>query len=114
MISRHFRTWKSFWRILDPVSICQVERADNAAQASEGLLASRIEAGPESSHATGSSATRVRHRAVSAPADPQRRSYRIRTDHGQLVRSCNELASDSGTQCGSTDHLGLMSASLRW
>ena len=38
---------------------------------------------------------------------------RIRTDHGQFMRSRNELASHSSTECRSTDHLGLMCASLR-
>src|SRR5215468_1441461 len=112
MISRHFRTWKPFWRVLEPASTRQIERADSATPASEGLPAEWIEAGPESSRSERNGPTRIQHRAVPDPVDPQRRSYRIRTDHGQLVRSCDELASHSGTQDRSTDYLGLMSTSL--
>src|SRR5262245_9375456 len=113
MIVRDFRTWKPFWPVLSLASTCQIERADSVTPASEGLPAKWIEAGPESSHSTGRCTAWVRHRAVRDAMDPQRRSYRS-SNHSQLVRSLNELASHSGTPCRSTDHLGLMSASLRW
>src|SRR5262245_55336635 len=112
MIFRYFRTRKTFSPVLRLASTCQVERADSATPSSKGLPAGRIEAGPEPTHSTGRRTAWFQNRAVRDPMDPQRRSYRIRIDHGQLVRSCNELASHSGTQCRSKGHLDLVSPPL--